>query len=95
VERGPVDEIFHDPKHPYLVSLLRSIPKLSAEKMERLDSIRGMVPHPFNRPKGCPFHPRCDKAIKGRCDVAAPPRILLNPTSEVTCFLYEEGGTQS
>jgi peptide/nickel transport system ATP-binding protein len=90
VERGSADLIFHDPKHPYLVSLLKSIPKLSADKIERLDSIRGMVPHPFNRPKGCPFHPRCDRAIQGRCDVETPPRVVLGPEREVTCFLYEE-----
>ena len=92
VERGPVDAIFHDPRHPYLVSLLRSIPKLSAGNMERLDSIRGMVPHPFNRPTGCPFHPRCDRKIKGLCDAEQPPRAGLGPDREVTCFLYAEGG---
>jgi peptide/nickel transport system ATP-binding protein len=91
VERGPVDAIFHDPKHPYLVSLLKSIPKLTTGKVERLDSIQGMVPHPFNRPIGCPFHPRCDRAIKGRCDMDAPPRIILDAGREVSCFLYEEG----
>ena len=93
VERGPVDEIFHDPRHPYLVSLLKSIPKLSAGPVERLDSIRGMVPHPFNRPSGCPFHPRCDRAMKGRCDVDHPPRISLGPEREVSCFLYGEGSS--
>ena len=92
VERGPVDAIFHDPRHPYLVSLLKSIPKLSAGTMERLDSIRGMVPHPFNRPSGCPFHPRCDRVIKGRCDVDLPQRISFGPDREVSCFLYGEGG---
>ncbi|MDR2094797.1 MAG: ABC transporter ATP-binding protein [Treponema sp.] len=91
VERGPVDAVFHDPKHPYLVSLLKSIPKLSADRIERLDSIRGMVPHPFNRPKGCPFHPRCDRVMPGRCDTETPPRVILGPEREVTCFLYEEG----
>jgi peptide/nickel transport system ATP-binding protein len=91
VERGPVDLIFHDPKHPYLISLLKSIPKLSADKIERLDSIQGMVPHPFNRPAGCPFHPRCDRAVSGRCDRESPPRVVLGPEREVTCFLYEEG----
>jgi len=92
VERGPVDAIFHDPKHPYLVSLLRSIPKLTAGEEVRLDSIRGMVPHPFNRPKGCPFHPRCDKAIRGRCDAELPLKISLGPDREVSCFLFGEGG---
>jgi peptide/nickel transport system ATP-binding protein len=90
VERGPVDAIFHDPKHPYLVSLLRSIPRLSAGTAERLDSIRGMVPHPFNRPAGCPFHPRCDRAIPGRCDAEIPPQVSLGTDREVSCFLYGE-----
>jgi peptide/nickel transport system ATP-binding protein len=90
VERGPVDAIFHDPKHPYLLSLLKSIPTLSAGTAERLDSISGMVPHPFNRPSGCPFHPRCGQAIRGRCDAVLPPKINLGPDREVTCFLYEE-----
>jgi len=96
VERGPVDAIFHDPKHPYLVSLLKSIPKLTASQQtsgtaERLDSIRGMVPHPFNRPSGCTFHPRCDKAIKGRCDAEHPPKVSIGPEREVSCFLYGDG----
>jgi peptide/nickel transport system ATP-binding protein len=91
VERGPADSIFHDPKHPYLTALLKSIPKLSVDTIERLDSIQGMVPHPFNRPTGCPFHPRCDRALQGRCDVETPPRVILGPEREVTCFLYEEG----
>jgi peptide/nickel transport system ATP-binding protein len=92
VERGSVDDIFHDPKHPYLVSLLKSIPKLSTGPLEKLDSIKGMVPHPFNRPKGCPFNPRCDRAMKGLCDKEIPPAINLGPDREVSCFLYGEGG---
>ena len=91
VERGPVDAIFHDPKHPYLVSLLKSIPKLSTGTTEQLDSIRGMVPHPFNRPGGCAFHPRCDKAVKGLCDAGLPPKVSFGPDREVSCFLYREG----
>jgi peptide/nickel transport system ATP-binding protein len=91
VERGSVDDIFHDPKHPYLVSLLKSIPKLSTGPVEKLDSIKGMVPHPFNRPKGCPFNPRCDRAMKELCDKEIPPAINLGPDREVSCFLYGEG----
>jgi peptide/nickel transport system ATP-binding protein len=91
VERGSVDDIFHDPKHPYLVSLLKSIPKLSTGPLEKLDSIKGMVPHPFNRPQGCPFNPRCDSAKKGLCDREIPPAINLGPDREVSCFLYGEG----
>ena len=75
-ERGDVDSIFHDPKHPYTRALLRSIPRMGRSKAnQRLDSIRGMVPHPYNRPTGCPFHTRCDEIIEGYCEEILPPRI--------------------
>src|SRR5690606_27113218 len=57
VEQGPVDDIFHDPKHPYTKALLESIPTMGAGTRQRMKQIRGSVPHPLNRPKGCPYHP--------------------------------------
>jgi oligopeptide/dipeptide ABC transporter ATP-binding protein len=82
-ERGDVDSIFHDPKHPYTRALLRSIPRMGRSKAnQRLDSIRGMVPHPYNRPTGCPFHTRCDEFMKGYCEEILPPQIPLAPSGE-------------
>ena len=90
-ERGDVDSIFHDPKHPYTQSLLKSIPRLGISRtMQRLDSIRGMVPDPYNRPTGCMFGPRCDHFMPGRCDAVNPPAIPLGPGREVHCLLYED-----
>ncbi len=90
-ERGDVDSIFHDPKHPYTQSLLKSIPRLGVSRnRQRLDSIRGMVPDPYNRPTGCMFGPRCDHFMPGRCDAINPPAIPLGPGREVHCLLYEE-----
>jgi len=90
-ERGDVDSIFHDPKHPYTQSLLKSIPRLGVSRnRQRLDSIRGMVPDPYNRPTGCMFGPRCDPFMPGRCDAINPPAIPLGPGREVHCLLYEE-----
>ena len=90
-EKGDVDSIFHDPKHPYTQSLLKSIPRLGVSRnMQRLDSIRGMVPDPYNRPTGCMFGPRCDHLMPGRCDAVSPPAIPLGPGREVHCLLYEE-----
>lgn len=90
VERGSVEAIFHDPKHPYLQALLSSIPHLSEEKQSRLTSIQGMIPHPFNRPKGCLFHPRCEKFMPGRCDQIEPLLEYTKDERAVRCLLYTE-----
>ncbi len=54
VEKGPVDAIFHAPRHPYTRSLLRSIPSVLAEPRARLATIAGSIPHPYARPTGLP-----------------------------------------
>jgi peptide/nickel transport system ATP-binding protein len=89
VEQAPVDAIFHAPRHPYTRALLRSIPRMRARSRERLTPIAGAVPHPYDRPTGCPFHPRCADFMAGRCDREAP---VLKPVGDghaVSCFLYE------
>jgi peptide/nickel transport system ATP-binding protein len=95
VERGPVDQIFHAPRHPYTRALLRSIPSTLAKPRSRLQTIEGSIPHPYNRPKGCPFHPRCSERIAGRCDREVPETILLGGDSAVSCFLYESAPTSA
>jgi peptide/nickel transport system ATP-binding protein len=88
VERGPVDEIFHAPKHPYTKALLRSIPSILANPRDRLASLAGSIPHPYERPSGCPFHPRCAEFMPGRCDKAMPEMVASGERSAVGCFLY-------
>jgi peptide/nickel transport system ATP-binding protein len=90
VERGSVDEIFHAPKHPYTKALLRSIPSILAKPRDKLATISGSIPHPYDRPKGCPFHPRCGDFMLGRCDSAAPEMRQAGARREVSCFLYEK-----
>jgi peptide/nickel transport system ATP-binding protein len=89
VERGSVDEIFHDPKHPYTQGLLRSIPTMGLGGRQRLTSIQGQVPHPLDRPRGCPYHPRCDQAVAGLCDASDPPTVNLDHGRRVRCVLYD------
>jgi len=91
VERANVDDIFHDPKHPYTQSLLKSIPRLGHSKEGRLNPIAGTVPDPYSRPSGCPFHTRCEQVMLGRCDVIHPELIHLSDERAVRCLLYEEG----
>ena len=55
VEQGNVDEIFHDPQHPYTKALLASIPTMGRGVRQPLTSIRGQVPHPLDRPEGLSF----------------------------------------
>ncbi len=59
VEEGPVDAIFHEPRHPYTIGLARSISRLDAPRDEPLYSIPGTPPSPAALPQGCPFHLRC------------------------------------
>jgi oligopeptide/dipeptide ABC transporter ATP-binding protein len=88
VERSDVDTIFNDPKHPYTTALLNSIPKIGTERT-RLDPIEGMVPSPFERPTGCPFHTRCAMKVKGVCDVVVPDAIAINDHHDTRCLIYD------
>ena len=88
VEQGPVEVIFHDPKHPYTRALLRSMPSIKARVRSRLPVIEGSIPHPYNRPPGCPFHPRCPDFMPGRCDQIEPPPIEVGDGHEAACLLY-------
>jgi peptide/nickel transport system ATP-binding protein len=89
VESGPVDAIFHAPRHPYTQALLRSIPSVLAEPRSRLATIAGSIPHPYARPAGCPFHPRCQSFMPGTCDRNAPSMTKFDAEHEARCFLYE------
>jgi len=88
VEQGPVDAIFHAPKHPYTRALLRSIPSIAAETRVALPTISGTLPHPFNRPTGCPYHPRCDEVIAVTCSTQVPSLLPIGDGQLVSCFLH-------
>ena len=93
VEHAPVDELFHAPKHPYTQALLRSIPHLRTRPREPLASVAGVVPHPYNRPAGCPFHPRCESFVPNVCDRQAPSLLPVGEQHHVSCVLYGEAGS--
>jgi peptide/nickel transport system ATP-binding protein len=91
VEYGPVREILRNPKHPYTVDLLRAVPRLGKTAGQRLVAIEGSIPSPFQLPCGCPFHPRCSRAMEGRCEVHMPALTQLDDQHSVRCLLYEPG----
>lgn len=90
VEQAAAGTLFGDPKHPYTHGLLASAPRLGRGNRERLASIPGSVPNPFSVVRGCPFHPRCRHAIRGRCDEGLPPdAVMVGPGHTVACHLYD------
>jgi len=95
VEQTDVNTIFLDPLHPYTRGLLASIPQLNesithANRSRRLQTIKGMVPDPYTRLKGCPFYPRCPQMIPGVCDQVEPKNVGIKPGHLVRCHLYTE-----
>jgi len=88
VERAGVKELFSDPQHPYTRALLRSIPRLGHGKSWELEPIEGAVPDPYNRPAGCPFHPRCPMRLPDVCDAQHPAMTNMPGDRSVRCHLY-------
>jgi peptide/nickel transport system ATP-binding protein len=95
IERAPVDAIFHDPRHPYTRALLNAIPRVDGLRGENLAAIRGMVPHPFARPNGCQFHPRCNQFVPGRCDQGEPADIAVSADRIARCVFAGEAAQDS
>jgi len=86
VETATVKDMFAAPRHPYTRALLRSIPTVLAKPRTRLPTIAGSIPHPFDRPKGCPYHPRCAEIVTGSCETNEPP-VTGEVGAQVRCFL--------
>lgn len=93
VEIADVKEIFGDTKHPYTQGLLGSLPRIEGVrrrlrdgKKEPLREIVGMVPNPFDLPKGCKFHPRCRQAIS-ICSEEEPQLREIMVNHHVSCWL--------
>lgn len=92
VEQGPVEEIFYNPKHPYTMGLLSSIPRLNMGK-ERLNPVEGHPPDMINPPAGCPFAARCSQAME-ICNLHKPQYEKISENHGAACWLLynREGG---
>jgi oligopeptide/dipeptide ABC transporter ATP-binding protein len=90
VESGSAAAIYHAPRHPYTMALLRSVPRLDRPRQARLDPIEGQPPDLTRLGRGCAFRPRCRFAIDA-CALSAPP---LEPAGEAgqlaACFRSRE-----
>ena len=89
VEYGTADEIFYEPKHEYTKGLINSIPKLSAQEIERLVPIEGQPVDLLNPPAGCPFAPRCANCMK-ICLREMPPKTEHSDTHYSHCWLLQK-----
>lgn len=89
IEVAPSEEIYRDPKHPYTQALLSAIPipDPSIERQRHRIILRGDVPSPSGIRKGCPFAPRCPKAMP-ECSTIPPQLKADVPEHEVACLLY-------
>jgi oligopeptide transport system ATP-binding protein len=89
VEKAPVDDVYHDPAHPYTKGLLDSIPRVDARGTE-LYAIKGLPPNLTRVPPGCSFNPRC-RFAQDQCRTGDdPPLERLSDVRDVACYYYQE-----
>ena len=86
VEEAPVKEVYGDPRHPYTIGLLGSLPRLDEVRDERLTSIEGLPPDLIALPPGCPFAPRCVYAID-KCREIRPELEPVGPRHRIACWV--------
>ncbi len=86
VEEGATSEIFANPRMPYTIGLLRSIPRLDEQEGRKLTPIRGLPPDLINLPPVCPFSPRCDYFVAGKCDQTVPPLRPVGADHRAACL---------
>src|SRR5690606_1254541 len=92
VEIADRKTLFKRPAHPYTVGLMQSVPTMGDQQQTRLHPIPGMIPDPFNIPRGCAFHPRCPVKNKpAACtEETGVPLIEVEPGHWVRCTLYRD-----
>ncbi len=94
IERGTSREIYGNPRHPYTIGLLASVPRLDEPRKEQLDPIQGLPPDLIALPEGCSFRPRCKFAID-RCATEIPPLVEVSEGHTSACWVSDQLGQQS
>ncbi|MBQ9960019.1 MAG: ABC transporter ATP-binding protein, partial [Oscillospiraceae bacterium] len=91
VEKGTSRDIFHDPRHPYTIGLMKSKPVVG-KRTDKLYNIPGSVPNPVNMPDYCYFRDRCESCTERCYGTEYPPMIKISDTHYVSCHLYKDQG---
>jgi oligopeptide transport system ATP-binding protein len=86
IERAAAADIYREPRHPYTLGLLKSVPRLDQSRREKLDPIEGLPPDLINLPSGCSFWPRCKYAID-RCHEETPPLMEVEKNHWAACWV--------
>jgi oligopeptide/dipeptide ABC transporter ATP-binding protein len=94
VEQGPAGGLYHAPRHPYTLGLLRSVPRLDEPRRARLDPIDGQPPDLARLPPGCAFWPRCPFVLD-RCGEEAPPLTPVEEGRFSACWAADQVGLPS
>jgi oligopeptide transport system ATP-binding protein len=91
VEQAPTGLLYGDPRHPYTLGLLRSVPRVDRVLEQELFSIEGAPPDLANLPLGCPFAPRC-AFFRERCQAEMPPLVEVSAGHTVRCWVDVRSG---
>ena len=94
IEESEVKELYANPKHPYTLGLLGSLPKLDSLERTRLFSIEGMPPILYQKPQSCPFAPRC-LWVTEKCWQETPQLETVGPDHRVACWVDTKAGSKS
>ena len=86
VEKGTADDIYDDPRHPYTIGLMASVPQLDQDVKKKLVPIEGQPPDLSNLPLGCAFHPRCTYATE-KCREEIPELEAISETHQKACWI--------
>jgi len=89
VETGTAHDIYRNPRHPYTMALLNSVPRLDATERVRLDAIEGLPPDLVDLPQGCSFAPRCKYAYE-RCTQETPVLVETDTNHTSACWRHDE-----
>ncbi|MCH2317735.1 MAG: ABC transporter ATP-binding protein [SAR202 cluster bacterium] len=89
VETGTAHDIYRNPRHPYTIALLNSVPRLDATERVRLDAIEGLPPDLVDLPQGCSFAPRCKYAYE-RCTQETPVLLETDTNHTSACWRHDE-----
>ena len=89
VETGTAHDIYGNPRHPYTIALLNSVPRLDATERVRLDAIEGLPPDLVDLPQGCSFAPRCKYAYE-RCTQETPALLETDTNHTSACWRHDE-----